>query len=309
MEEPVANPQINERTFWLVNGELRLPWKLAAFGAVDLFLALAISVAVFFIPTGDFQDHAFVAASLLAVVAATALGQIAIERQPLSGVGLSRSSAEGGLLGGIAFGFLLICLAVATMAAGGGIHISVNSGDAGMLAWILFDGLLLYTLVSFSEELLMRGYPFQQMQKRMGNVFALLFTSVLFSLLHASNPNVTWASLANIFLAGLLLGSAYLATGSLWFPIGVHFGWNFMQGTVFGLPVSGIIRESILIVSPSGPAGLTGGAFGPEGGIAATVVLLAGTFALWFPPFIRLLPGNPVPGFGVSRIRKETDTE
>jgi membrane protease YdiL (CAAX protease family) len=124
---------------------------------------------------------------------------------------------------------------------------------------------------------------------------ALLLTSVLFSLMHGFNPEIGWLGFANIFLAGLWLGIARVITGTLWLAIGLHTGWNFFLGSVFGFPVSGIYERSVLITETDGPAVLTGGAFGPEGGLLATVVLLLGAGALYIPRVRVLLADRAQP--------------
>ncbi|MGD0868984.1 MAG: CPBP family intramembrane glutamic endopeptidase [Bryobacteraceae bacterium] len=133
------------------------------------------------------------------------------------------------------------------------------------------------------EEVIFRGFLFRLVAGLGGNWTALGATSALFGLAHISNPGATWASsLAVAIEAGILLGAAYAASGSLWLPIGIHAGWNFTEGPVFGMEVSGHAGAGGWIGGQlQGPAILTGGAFGPEASILAVVVcLVLATFYL-----------------------------
>jgi hypothetical protein len=120
--------------------------------------------------------------------------------------------------------------------------------------------------------------------KLVGTWGALIFTSGLFGLAHKANPGATLASSVAIALeAGVLLGAAYAATQRLWLPIGLHIGWNFTEGPLFGMTLSGNkMSEGVLRGSLSGPGMLTGGAFGPEASIVAVLVcLVTAIFFLW----------------------------
>jgi hypothetical protein len=101
----------------------------------------------------------------------------------------------------------------------------------------------------------------------MNRWIALAITSLLFALLHAFNPNITWLALLNIFLAGFVMGIVYVYTGNLWFAIAFHFSWNFFLGPILGYEVSGLPLESLLQQSIHGPDWLTGGEFGLEGSV------------------------------------------
>jgi membrane protease YdiL (CAAX protease family) len=125
------------------------------------------------------------------------------------------------------------------------------------------------------EELLFRGYVFRWCAR--WNVWAAVaLTSLLFGFAHAANPHATPFSSAAIAVeAGLLLSAAYWLSGNLWFPIGVHMGWNFAEGTLFSTPVSGAQTPGLLLGTLSGPPLLTGGGFGVEASLAAVLVCTA----------------------------------
>jgi len=128
-----------------------------------------------------------------------------------------------------------------------------------------------------TEEIVFRGFLFRLVAAAGGNWTALAVTSALFGLAHINNRGATVTSSAAIALeAGILLGAAYAAAGSLWLPIGIHAGWNFAEGPLFGTAVSGHVQQASLLAGQlQGSVLLTGGAFGPEASIAAVGVCLA----------------------------------
>jgi hypothetical protein len=139
----------------------------------------------------------------------------------------------------------------------------------------LLWAIVLLTVAATNEELLFRGYPFQRLVESWGAPIAVVAISGLFGLGHASNPNATWFTVANTILAGIWLAQAYLKTRALWYPIGLHFSWNFIMAYVYSLPVSGIVLSSQLLTAKDhGPQWLTGGDYGPEGSILCTGVLV-----------------------------------
>ena len=146
---------------------------------------------------------------------------------------------------------------------------------------------LFFIAVGFYEELLSRGYLIKNISEglsgkllppRFAILLACLLTSIFFGLLHAANPDATPLAVLNICLAGILLAAGYLVTGQLGLSIGLHISWNFFQGAVFGFPVSGTsaLAGSLISIRQLGPYLLTGGKFGPEGGLLGALVSLLG---------------------------------
>ena len=132
-------------------------------------------------------------------------------------------------------------------------------------------------MVGWQEELLFRGYQLQTLASGMNLFWGVAISSVVFGILHLTNPNATWVSALGIFFAGLFLATGYLCTGQLWLSIGLHIGWNFFEGVVFGFPVSGIATYPLLRINVTGPGMWTGGAFGPEAGLIVLPALAFGT--------------------------------
>src|SRR5690625_790758 len=141
--------------------------------------------------------------------------------------------------------------------------------------------LVIFIFVGFFEEIFFRGYVMKTMASR-GNQKWLIYvvSALIFSLVHGTNPNVSLLGLFNILFVGMLFAYMFDKTKSLLLPIGYHITWNFFQGNVFGFPVSGITPHGIYKIDVSGGSSiLTGGAFGPEGGLMATIVILFGFVA------------------------------
>ncbi|WP_108246100.1 CPBP family intramembrane glutamic endopeptidase [Muricauda brasiliensis] len=141
--------------------------------------------------------------------------------------------------------------------------------------------LVLYTIVSFSEEVLLRGYILRNFMESMNNFLALLLSAILFSIMHSANPNISWIGFVNLFLAGIIMGLPYIYTKSLWFPIAFHFSWNFFQ-SLFGFNVSGMNSYSLIEFSFSERNIINGGDFGFEGSLLSILLQISLIFTLYF---------------------------
>lgn len=169
------------------------------------------------------------------------------------------------LAGGLLFGALVVGTANAAVLATS----PIEHGRGGGFPWA--ELLAVYLPAVLHEEMLFRGYP---LQKLLGwnRRAALLLMAVVFGALHLNNDSITPLGLANITIGGLLLGLAFELFGRLWFPIGLHLGWNVVSGPLLGHEVSGYTpARSVLTESGHGPAWLTGGDFGIEGSLWLTV--------------------------------------
>jgi membrane protease YdiL (CAAX protease family) len=180
---------------------------------------------------------------------------------------------------GLLVGFVLMAGAVGA-AAVAHVYNLVGQGDDSQLLHALITAAI---MPAFMEELLFRGILFRWIEEFAGSWAALLITSALFGFIHIFNPGATWFSSCAIALeAGLMLGGAYMLTRSLWLPIGIHAAWNFAQGEVFGVPVSGLAVHGLLKARLSGPPLLSGAGFGLEATIFALVLATcAGVAFVW----------------------------
>ncbi len=207
-----------------------------------------------------------------------------LDRRDIRSLGMGfRPGAIGEFSWGLLIGFVMLCLAVLLPYAFGFYDIRFSLHDTETIIWGLTGNLMLYLMVGFNEEIMFRGYLFQSLTEGIGKIPATLVFSVVFGLAHAGNPNVSVFGVINIILAGILLSAAYLQTRSLWLPIGIHTAWNFTQGFIWGLPVSGTTPRTPLVLSmETGPDWITGGTFGPEGGAVCTFFCILATLAVWF---------------------------
>jgi hypothetical protein len=135
---------------------------------------------------------------------------------------------------------------------------------------------LLFIVVAWNEELMSRGYHLQTIASGINLQWGLIISSAIFGILHLANPHATWISAAGIFFAGLFLGYAYIRTQQLWLSIGLHIGWNFFEGVIFGFPVSGLDIYHLTRIHVIGPEIWTGGAFGPEAGAILLPAIIFG---------------------------------
>ena len=167
------------------------------------------------------------------------------------------------LLWGVLGGLLLFVALTAQLWMAGAFAISGFS-DAPL--WSLF--LLTAVAPAITEEIVSRGILFRLTEEGLGTWIALAVSALFFGFMHAGNPGATaWSSIAISIEAGLLFGLLYHVTRSLWWCIGLHAGWNFVQGAVFGIPVSGIAVDGLLDSRLQGPDWLDGGGFGAEASV------------------------------------------
>lgn len=140
--------------------------------------------------------------------------------------------------------------------------------------------IIFFISVSVLEEIVCRGYILGQLLQTSNKYVALALSSVIFTALHSFNPNMGTIPVFNLFLAGILLGITYIYTKNLWFPIALHFSWNFFQGSFFGFEVSGQKFYSIIQQTRSEDNFINGGSFGFEGSLLATFMIIVTIFVI-----------------------------
>jgi membrane protease YdiL (CAAX protease family) len=223
--------------------------------------------------------------SFIAIVVSVFLARRFLDNRSISSMGLQLTAK---LTWDMAAGFLIAFLSLAFLYF---LEISFGWAKFNSFAWehqtlaSVFSGTFLalftFILVGWSEELLSRGYHLQTLSSGSNLLFGLIGSSIIFGLLHIFNPNSTWVSLIGIIFAGLFLGFGYIRTKQLWLPIGLHIGWNFSEGVIFGFPVSGWNGFQITDNTFTGPVLMTGGPFGPEAGLIVLPALLLGTVLIY----------------------------
>jgi uncharacterized protein len=179
---------------------------------------------------------------------------------------------------GIFIGVILQSLTILVIYLIGGYTItSINKS----IVFIL-PSLIMALSSSVIEEILFRGIIFRITEEKLGSYIALGISAILFGAIHLANPNSSLlAGISLAIQAGCLLGSAYIYSRSLWFPIAIHFAWNFTQSAIFGATVSGIkVSKSFIVSDIKGNELFTGGTFGPEASVQATLLCLIATIIL-----------------------------
>ena len=137
-------------------------------------------------------------------------------------------------------------------------------------------------MVALTEEILVRGYFLRNLMVSFNSYLALFISALIFSLMHLSNPNVTPVSLTIIFLSGLVLGLPYVYSKNIWFPVALHFSWNFFQGPIFGFNVSGTTIYKLIETRYKTANYWNGGEFGFEGSVLAVFFLLSALAVVYF---------------------------
>lgn len=193
----------------------------------------------------------------------------------LTGLGRSLAIRKKDLLSGISLAIVLYVVGFGVSLLAGAIEIAgVVFNPSSLLISFVF-----FLLVAITEEFALRGFVLERMlQGGVNKFWALFLSATLFSLVHIANPNFDFLSFINILLAGILLGSSYIYTRNLCFPIALHWFWNWIQGPVLGYEVSGNkFCDGFLTLYLPETNLINGGAFGFEGSILCTVLMVAGT--------------------------------
>ena len=235
---------------------------------------------------------------LLRVVISVYLAGRFLDRRSIAGFGLKLSGQWwqdllfGAVLGMVLMaGIFLAELSMGWVTVTETLH-TVRPGNSFVLSLIVFA--VLFACVGFSEELLARGYQltnlaegfnFNAIGPKKAALIGLLLSSLLFGAMHFGSPDASAGSIAILVTIGLIWGLAYLWTGRLAIPIGLHIAWNLFQGNVFGFPVSGTTFSSEIVsfisLEQSGPELWTGGSFGPEAGLIGLCAIVVGFFSIF----------------------------
>jgi membrane protease YdiL (CAAX protease family) len=181
-----------------------------------------------------------------------------------------------GLLG-LAAGFAFISSVVGILWLAGAYTVTGTRPDVDWVRPLLSVGLA----TALAEEIVFRGVLFRITEEGLGTWPALLVSAALFGGIHMMNRNATiWSSVAIAIEAGVVLGLVYHVSRSLPLVIGIHMAWNFGQGTIYGIPVSGSAAAGLLVSERPGPDWLTGGIFGAEASVVAVVISLLASAVL-----------------------------
>ncbi|GAE84481.1 CPBP family intramembrane glutamic endopeptidase [Bacteroides reticulotermitis] len=260
---------------------------LSVWGAVLLFVAgfllftaLYTTIAFELLPwivgkevqNDGLIPYIMIEGSMLLAVLTPAVILLRLERRPFSDLGLGLKGHSIGLLYGTLCAVLLYAIGFGWSLLAGSVEIRGIHFDWQALGASWF----FYLLVSLTEECLVRGFILGHLLRtRLNKFLSLLLTSLLFGALHLTNPNIAFLPMLNLVLAGILLGSSFLYTRNLCFPIALHLFWNWIQGPILGYEVSGNkFTTSMLSLHLPEEDLINGGAFGFEGSLVCTVLLL-----------------------------------
>lgn len=270
---------------------LRSGWRLAGQFALMTLLTIpfACPLAFWMVLKPPSNTVLFLvngAIGLLSITASVCLARKLFDRRSITSLGLAFTPrvlldlSSGFLIAGIMMGAIFL------IEWGAGWLTVEGFAWQDQPAWSvileLFAWLLIFVAVGWQEELLARGYWLQNLADGLKSQWAVLISSVLFALGHLLNPNVSWIAILGLVMAGIFLAYGYLRTRQLWLPIGLHIGWNFFEGTIFGFPVSGLTEMPQFIhQSAQGPTWITGGLFGPEAGLVMLPAIALGVLLIF----------------------------
>jgi hypothetical protein len=207
------------------------------------------------------------------------------ERRHLWTIGLELPGAAWKYLRGALIGFVMFSASVGIFAAMGFAAFETGSSQPQGLGAIggIIVVLIGWVVQGAGEEVLTRGFLLPIISTRYGTLAGIILSSGLFMALHLLNPNLSPIALINLFLFGVFASFYALYEGGLWGVFAIHTIWNWVQGNVYGFQVSGgeLTTATLFNLQEVGPDWLTGGAFGPEGGLAVTIVLVASCTLVW----------------------------
>lgn len=281
------------------DGKLRSGWRFAIFVASFLLLGTVLGAAAMLLASllfGPPQPGSPIFLTINGIVSlgiALLVGWLCgkyLEDVPFEALGASfKNNWLVNLLIGLAGGAITFAIGAGVGTLFGGLSFSINTeAAASSILSTLFISFLVFAAAAAFEEALFRGYILQTFVRTDLTLFGVLLTSALFASVHNANPSASIISWVNTFIAGIWFAIAYLKTRDLWFPTGLHLAWNWTQGSIFGVEVSGltdIVKHPGMRETDLGPAWLTGGDYGIEGGIATTIALIISILAIWLIPF------------------------
>jgi len=268
---------------------LRAGWRILLFVVLFMVMGRISRIPLSFVPENILEGSAGILVeqlfSLVGITLSVLIARRFLDKRSFTSLGLKRNKqAYKDTLAGIGIATLMFSFLFVIELSLGWLKVegyAWQTLSVGALALQIILWLAIFVIVGWQEEILSRGYLLQNLEDGINIFWAIVISSALFGLMHLGNPGATWVSTLGILLAGALLAIPYILTRQLWISIGLHIGWNFAEGVIYGLPVSGMDTFHIVNSSVSGPQFLTGGAFGPEAGLILIPALALGMFLIW----------------------------
>lgn len=199
-----------------------------------------------------------------------------IERRSLHSMGFVKKKGVYDYFLGLLIGVILFSFSVLIAYLTGSVEF--NGLNSNIPYGIILLFLLAFIIQGMSEEVILRGYLMVSLSTKIPVIAAILINSIIFSIMHFSNPGASPLAAINIALFGIFASIFALKSDSLWGVCGIHSAWNFVQGNFFGFKVSGLDTSSSILSFTSFEAGslFNGGTFGMEGGLGVTIALAVG---------------------------------
>ena len=279
------------KTFFFneAEGRLRAGWRILLFflalGIIGNALVFGIQALIGGRPAPGLGRD-FLMVGMLAIVMTVLLpfGRRLLDKRSTVSLGLR---LDGLAVKDLLFGWVLSGIMAAifffTLHLTGLLQVDDFAWNGSAWLWPLLGYFVLHVLVGWWEELFFRGYLFDNFVAGMGTMAAIVVSCILYGVVHMVNPNASLLSGTIIVLFGFLRLFGLLSTKQLWLSMGMHMGWNFFQGPVFGFGASGHDTAHLVDHTLQGPAWLTGGEFGPEASVLTIplIFLALGAMHLW----------------------------
>lgn len=197
-----------------------------------------------------------------------------VEGRTISSLGLSREKAIRRFLLGLLIGLVMFSSVILIMYLVDVIKVNSSFNIGFNILIQVFFMFIAWCIQGSSEEILTRGWLMNVLGAKYSPMVGFVISSVIFGLAHFLNPNINIIAVLNIILVGFMLGLYVILTKNLWGACGLHAAWNFAQGNIYGVSVSGMDAQSTSLMSftSTGSDILTGGAFGPEASIITSVI-------------------------------------
>lgn len=284
--QPAQNRSVLEQIFISPDQpRLRAGWRLLIqtilfflFGTIVVVIAASLGIEVSSIVFGNIL-------SLIATTASIYIARRWLDKMSFESLGLKlNQQAFKDVLVGIGITVVQMGLIFVAMLGLGWLTFEGFAWEFDPISTVITGVLTFFIgfiIVGWNEELLSRGYHLQTIASGINLFWGVVISSAVFALLHLANPSASWVSTTGIFFAGIFLAYGYIRTKQLWLPIGLHIGWNFCEGVVFGFPVSGTETYKLTRIEVTGPEIWTGGAFGPEAGLIVLPALFVGVLLIY----------------------------
>ncbi len=275
--------------FNVQENRLRAGWRIVLFMlAVMAVSAIPQFTAIWIIggkPAPGFgRDLLLIGIAATVVTLLLPLARKWIDKRSLAALGLKWDRfAIKDLIFGWTLSGLMAASFFAILVSSGRLEVTGFAWTTSAVLLPLLGYFLLHVLVGWWEELFFRGYLFDNMVAGMGLLVAIIISCILYGLIHAINPNATLLSTLIIVGFGYLRLYGLLSTKQLWLSMGMHMGWNFFQGPIFGFAASGHATFKLIEHTTTGSDSISGGEFGPEGSLLMIPILVItlGVMYLW----------------------------